>query len=171
MKNFVLSLFVILLALGGCSNVKNSLGLEKDSPDEFAVLSGAPLEVPPHLILPPPVPGKPRPQEQAAITRAEEAVLGNARARSSQVSSAESALLQKTGAANADPTIRVQVHNETNALTERNLPVAKKLINLGNKNVEPSATVVDARAELERLRKNKAEGKSVTEGETPFIEE
>lgn len=166
-----LSFTLALSGCGGLGNIKNSLGLEKDAPDEFAVLTRAPLEVPPHMILPPPVPGQPRPQEQAAIAQAQQAVFGTEQQKTVQTSSAEEAFLQKAGAKDADPAIHARVNNETREMTERNLPVAQKLINLGSKNVQPSATVVDPKAELERLRKNKAEGKSVSDGETPFIEE
>jgi len=36
---------------------------------------------------------------------------------------------------------------------------------------EPESSVVDAKAEVERLQKNEEEGKPVTEGETPSKQE
>lgn len=160
----------LAISLSGCSNLKSSLGLDRDSPDEFAVITRAPLEVPPSLILPTPVPGMPRPQEQAAIDQAQQAVFGNAKNQASDASQSENALLQKTGADNASPSIRMTVNQETKKLAERNVAVAEKINPLGGKR-EASATVVDAKAELERLKENKTEGKPVTDGETPFIEE
>lgn len=162
----------LTLSVSACGSVRNTLGLEKDSPDEFAVLTRAPLEVPPHLVLPTPVPGKPRPQETAALDQAQQAVFGkdSTQENNTQTSSAEDQLLQKTGADKASPKIRAVVNNETRELAERNVPTAQRLINLGGK-TESSATVVDAKAELERLRENKANGKDITHGETPFIEE
>jgi Protein of unknown function (DUF3035) len=53
-------------ALGGCSELKTAMGLDHNSPDEFAVESRAPLSMPPEFNLRPPEPGVPRPQEPAA---------------------------------------------------------------------------------------------------------
>ncbi len=168
----ILTLGISTLLLSSCSGVKNSLGLDKQAPDEFAVITRAPLEVPSALVLPPPQPGMPRPQEASAINQAQEVLLGNtAKQQPAQTSSSENALLQKTGADNADPTIRAKINAETKELEERNIPVAKKLLNLGGSKVDASATVVDAKKEHERIKKNWEEGKSVTDGETPTIEE
>lgn len=159
------------LLLGGCSNVKNSLGLEKDAPDEFAVIKRAPLEIPERLILPTPEPGTPRPQETGALAQAEQAVFGAEKKVADSTSSAEDALLQKTGANQADPSIRATVNRETSEMDERNKPVVQKLLKLGGEKQDASATVVDAKKEYERIQKNKQEGKSITDGETPVIEE
>ena len=51
------------LLLPGCSDLKRTIGLEKSSPDEFAVESRAPLTMPPDFELRPPQPGAARPQE------------------------------------------------------------------------------------------------------------
>ena len=61
---FVCSAGALLLL--GCTDLKRSIGLEKTSPDEFAVESRAPLEMPPDFDLRPPQPGAPRPQEKSS---------------------------------------------------------------------------------------------------------
>lgn len=58
------------LLLQGCTDLKRSIGLEKTSPDEFAVESRAPLEMPPDFDLRPPQPGAQRPQEKSADQQA-----------------------------------------------------------------------------------------------------
>jgi len=52
------------LLLQGCTSVKRTLGIERDAPDEFAVLpSYKPLDMPPDFhVLPEPTPGMPQPQ-------------------------------------------------------------------------------------------------------------
>src|SRR5260370_7041930 len=50
------------LLISGCSDLKKAIGLERTSPDEFAVESRAPLTMPPDFNLPPPQPGATRPQ-------------------------------------------------------------------------------------------------------------
>ena len=45
----------ILLLLSGCSNdIKSTLGIRKEAPDEFTVISYPPLSVPPEFNLEPP---------------------------------------------------------------------------------------------------------------------
>jgi len=58
------------LLLPGCTDLKRSIGLEKTSPDEFAVESRAPLEMPPDFDLRPPQPGASRPQEKSSNLQA-----------------------------------------------------------------------------------------------------
>ena len=54
------------LLISGCTDLKKAIGLEKSSPDEFAVESRAPLEMPPDFDLRPPQPGASRPQEKSS---------------------------------------------------------------------------------------------------------
>jgi hypothetical protein len=58
------------LLVSGCTDLKRSIGLEKTSPDEFAVESRAPLEMPPDFDLRPPQPGAARPQEKSSDLQA-----------------------------------------------------------------------------------------------------
>jgi len=54
------------LSISGCTDLKRAIGLEKAPPDEFAVESRAPLEMPPDFDLRPPQPGASRPQEKTS---------------------------------------------------------------------------------------------------------
>lgn len=168
-----LSLLPVLCvpALSGCSSAKESLGLNKKAPDEFQVLKRAPLEMPPDYALRPPVPGAPRPQEQATAEAAAQTVFGQKPAAIKAATAGEGALLQQAGASGADPSIRAQIDAETAELNESNVPVVKKLMTLGGAKGEAPASVVDAKAEAERLKKNAEDGKPVTDGETPTVEE
>jgi hypothetical protein len=62
------------LLLPGCSDLRKSIGLEKSTPDEFAVESRAPLEMPPDFDLRPPQPGAARPQERASDQQARKVI-------------------------------------------------------------------------------------------------
>ncbi len=167
----LLSLMLIASQLSGCSNIKNSLGLEKESPDEFAVITRAPLEMPSSLALPPPNLGAPRPQEQTTIEQAKETVFGANKVTNNATSSAEADLLAKAGTQNIEAGIRNTINKETKELQDRNKPVMKKLLNIAKSDETPSATLVDAPKELERIQNNKKEGKDITDGKTPVIEE
>ena len=49
------------LVLSGCSGARQTFGLDRKPPDEFSVVTRAPLAVPPEYQLRPPQPGAPRP--------------------------------------------------------------------------------------------------------------
>src|ERR1700743_1287526 len=62
--------------LAGCVSTRNALGMNKVTPDEFRVVTKAPLVVPPDFALRPPAPGKPRQQELQPESAARTALLG-----------------------------------------------------------------------------------------------
>ncbi len=180
MRNiFRISVYTIAITAGlsltACSNAKEQLGLTRQSPDEFAIVKRAPLEMPPSYALRPPTPGATRPQEQASQEQARTVVFGAEEVRttpSAAPDNVEEALLQRAGGDMAQPNIRATVDHEISILEPKEKPVAEKLlgITMGRKSEKP-ATVVDAQAEAERLKKNREEGNPVTEGETPSIEQ
>lgn len=65
---------LVTVALSSCSDFKKVVGIEKTSPDEFAVESRAPLTIPPDFDLRPPAPGATRPQEVSAANKAKTAI-------------------------------------------------------------------------------------------------
>ena len=161
------------LVTAGCADVRDTLGLHKQSPDEFHVVKRAPLELPPpdFTTLPVPRPGMQRPQEKSAKDRAQTAVFGEALPAAEKLSGGEQALLEEAGANVITPHIRSLVDQETEAYRDRNKPVAQKLLGIGGDPDEISATVVDAEKEAARLKANKEKGLSPTDGETPSIED
>lgn len=172
----IAALVSLPLMVGGCSSVRETLGLSKQSPDEFKVVSRAPLSMPPDYNLKPPTPGAPRPQEGTPRDQAQQAVLGIApdyippigegEADSAQ-SAGESALLQSAGGTGIDPNIRLLVDSETAEDQANSQTLADSLTFW--KDPEPYGDVVDAAAEQKRLQENQSLNKPVTEGETPTI--
>lgn len=160
-----------LLALTACSGAKEQLGLTRTAPDEFSVVTRAPLAMPPDYTLRPPRPGVARPQETRPSDQAAIAVLGSVNAPSGQgFTKSEAALLTDAGAGAADPAIRDIVDQETAAMAPKKQPVVKRLLKIGSdKPQEPEASVVDPAAELERLRENRDTGQPITAGETPAV--
>jgi hypothetical protein len=173
---------VLAVGLGGCEGIRDSLGIGKHPPDEFQVVSRAPLSMPPDYNLRPPTPGSPRPQEGTPRDQAESAVfqyanngglpadaippIGEGEAETAQ-SSGESALLQSAGGAGVDPNIRQLVDSETAEDEADSRTLADTLTFW--REPEPYGTVVDPAAEQKRLQENAALGNPVTEGETPVI--
>ncbi|MBJ7417308.1 MAG: DUF3035 domain-containing protein [Niveispirillum sp.] len=111
---------ITVLMMGGMLSGCGLFG-GHDAPDEFMVVSRAPLEVPPDFSLRPPQPGSPRPQEMERDTRSQSSVFGASGAGSAALvdprtnpkqTSGEGALLAQAGADGASPDIRAIVDRE-----------------------------------------------------------
>jgi hypothetical protein len=163
---------VALLALGACADARRAVGWDKAPPDEFRVTTRAPLSLPPDFGLRPPQPGAPRPQEGTAIDQARNAVSGGRSAPRNQsaiqaASAGQAALLTRTGADRADPSIRETVDREALITADAERSFTDKLVFW--RDSDPPGTVVDPNAESQRLRENQALGRPSTEGQTPVI--
>lgn len=167
----------LMLGLAACGGFRDQLGLTKQSPDEFRVVSRAPLTVPPDFSLRPPEPGAPRPQEGTPAQQAERAVFRNSAGQPTVVtqtainpnrSPGEQSLLSAAGAQNAEPNIRLLVDRETNQINAESERFVDLLV-FWNDQV-PAGTIVDPQAELRRLQENAALGQPPTTGPTPQIE-
>jgi|TARA_R110002126_G_scaffold3263_1_gene18448 hypothetical protein len=169
-----LALLSALLIVTGCDTLREQIAPPR-APDEFSVMRRAPLERPPESYedvaqLPLPVIGMARPQELAPIKEAEKALMGEVveQVPGQDSGAAINELLSKAGADNADPTIRYTIEAEHQSLQKKEQATFGRLIGKMT-NKSPAANVVDAKAEFERLQKNRAEGKLVTDGETPTV--
>jgi hypothetical protein len=168
-------------ALAGCDSARETFGFTKQAPDEFAVVTRAPLVIPPDYGLRPPQPGAQRPQEKEIRDQARETVTGrNPGAGGAQValasvspaagpprSEGERALLSKAGALDADPAIRRTIDRESTLLAEADSDFIDRLIFWQEK--PPPGKVVDPDAETKRIREAMAQGEAPTKGETPTI--
>jgi len=169
-------LALIVAAIGvlsGCESAKEAFGLNKSSPDEFAVVTRAPLAIPPEFRLRPPAPGAQRLQEATTTQAAREILVRNAARPATAggppgLSQGESALLRQAGALNANPLVRNEVDRETTALVSADRTLVDRLI-FWQKAQEPGE-VIDPERESRRLRENAALGQPVTSGQTPTIE-
>lgn len=161
-------------SLSGCSGARETFGLGKSAPDEFAVVTRAPLSVPPDFRMRPPEPGAPRPQERTVQEEARGALLASAGRRdtganpSGEISRGEEALLSRAGALGADPAIRTQLAQEYARLNVHDVDMLEWMA-FWRARPEPGE-VVDAEAESRRIRENLALGETVVRGQTPVIE-
>lgn len=180
----ILSMTLLLAApaVAGCQNAKELMGLTKRSPDEFQVVSRAPLSMPPDFSLRPPTPGAPRPQEGTTTDQAKSIITGYSERQlapdqipsigegeqTTTESAGESAFLQSAGMTGVDPNIRKLVDQETSSDEADSTSFLDNLIFW--RKPEPYGTVVDPAAEQKRLQENQALGQPVDTGETPIIE-
>lgn len=194
MKKIAVFCACALLAACSTGEVRDTLGLKRDAPDEFRVVSRPPLSVPPDFTLQKPDPGAPprmqvnpekeasriflqedgsveltdEPQtlEQSDVETALPSVI-----ETDMPTSAESMLLGKLGVDEADPEIRNKLFKEErdggeeNTSDDRNQTVLDRLIG-----GDAGEAVVDPFKESERIQENKEEGKPINEGEVPVID-
>ena len=119
-------LAVAVLSAGGCASAGRALGMAKVTPDEFRVVTKAPLVLPPDYALRPPAPGEPRPQELRPESQARAALLGqNAAVDRTQ---GEQLLVSKAGVARADPLIRYVVDDEFGDVAHKEKSFVDKLM-------------------------------------------
>ena len=117
---------VAAAGLAGCQSTRNALGMDKVTPDEFRVVTKAPLVVPPDFALRPPAPGEPRPQELQPESAARTALLGQ---REAEVrSTGEKMLVAKAGADRADPLIRYVVDDEFGDVAHKDKSFADRVM-------------------------------------------
>ena len=165
---------VLSLSLTACGggSLSDTLGYGKSAPDEFTIVTKAPLVMPPDFSLRPPQPGAPRPQEMQPSAGAQRALTGDVEAvdaGASGMTDGERVLLANTGADAADPRIRQVVNTETRSLVEQDKTFVDDVIFWRKPGTPPDERLVDPRAESQRIQQNEAEGKPVTEGETPSV--
>lgn len=89
-----------LLLLSGCDGVRETLGFQHNTPDEFSVATAPPLAIPPDYALRPPQPGAAPSQSVPAQAQAQAALLGDSTttaAAPAGSSVGEAALLQAAG--------------------------------------------------------------------------
>jgi hypothetical protein len=174
---------LLMLAACGRGTVQDALGMGKRSPDEFAVVSRAPLILPPDYGLRPPGPGESRPgvdtpseRARATLTGGElqqpgatdqEVVSAAFDERGAPASSGERALITQATTAPVDPDIRRKIAEENMRLAQVEQELFTRLVKW--RQPQTLAVAVDPAAETERLRANRAEGKSPTEGDSPVI--
>jgi hypothetical protein len=145
--------------VAGCGSTKRALGMSKVTPDEFRVVTKAPLVVPPDYALRPPAPGEPRPQELQPESAARNALLG---AREGEMrSDGEKLLASKAGAEKADPLIRYVVDDEFGDVAHKEKSFADRVMFWRSDKpaaATPAAAAdnkvapVDAQAEEQRLQ-------------------
>jgi len=176
MRRLVLSVLMIapLLAAGGCEQLKDTFGLSKRAPDEFAVYSRDPLTMPSSFTLPSPTPGIDRPALVAPKDKALGAILGPKSAavrvnRPAAGGDGFAAFKREIGAVSSDPKIRSVVNVEDERLQEEDKSWTDRFKFWGVDTVWGLA--VDPEQEAKRIQANRALGLPINEGEVPVLKQ
>lgn len=171
-----------LLALAACDSgsLGDTLGMNREAPDEFTVVSRPSLAVPPEFTLRPPRPGEP-PRGASANEVARSVLTGKDTpltpdkleqpkgetavtpvVTSDAPSGATSSFLKRMGVDGADSAIRDKLAADAIAPAAPKAGERSTLFDWFDDGGEP---VIDAKKEAERLRINKDAGKPANEGE------
>ena len=156
MKSRALALSAVAIAalsLAGCSMFRGSGGFGKNTPDEFNVVTKAPLVVPPEFALRPPAVGAELPSELDAGTRGRNILFGQDLGR--EASAGEREIVAAAGATTTDLSVRTQVDYENGQIIRKGSGMVDKVLNfvpLSNSSTDARGNPLDAEAEAQRLR-------------------
>ncbi|MEE2525368.1 DUF3035 domain-containing protein [Hyphobacterium sp. HN65] len=141
-----LAVLTVAVAVAGCANRRSA------EPDEFRVVTIAPLTVPPEYNLRPPRPGEPRPEEIFPDQAARAALIG---ARTEfEGTDGEALLVARAGGGEADPFIRAIIDGESAAIVRKSTSFSNQILFWGrdSEGLGEDAVTIDAETEAERLR-------------------
>jgi len=187
-----------LLALSACTSetVRDTLGLERSSPDEFRVVSRPPLSVPPQFALRPPSNADASPNQLPADKKAQSLMngqdttadangslkadtavmpvtisnsrhgLSSATSSDKPATGAEAQFLKNAGADAADPNVRNTLVEEKYAVQEKKED--KSWWNFWSSD-DKKDPIVDSKKEADRIKQDEDAGKPVTTGDTPNV--
>jgi hypothetical protein len=135
-------------AASGCSSMSRAIGASRSSPDEFRVMTHAPLTLPPDYNLRPPRPGEARPGESDPSSEARAALFGDNVGQSA--SQGERAFISAAGASTAEDNIRDQIDYEAQGVVRRNEGFVNRLLSFGGSS-GPAAAPLNPEEEQRRL--------------------
>jgi len=168
---FVVVLVAAALPLAGCDSFNRAIGRTRVIPDEFQVVSNAPLAIPPDYALRPPRVGN-GPEQISPTQIARESVFraGDQQQASLPVPSkgrspGETDLLRDAGAASVPPDIRQLVDTDPKEGVPFERSLVDKLLFWQGPTTPPSADIIDPSAEASRLRL--AQSAAKTTGSVP----
>jgi hypothetical protein len=154
----LLTLSLAATALSGCDGIRQAAGLNKKSPDEFAVTTKAPLVIPPDFNLRPPMPGAPPANSLDPSSNAEIALFNNADPQAVAASmkgnytNGERMLLANAKVQAADPGIRTRLNADQRAAVQNaDRSFTDKLLNTAS--TPDTGKPVNADAEVNKGRK------------------
>lgn len=139
-----------VLALGACStsgsDFREIVGLDNTPPDEFLVVTKAPLVMPPDIALRAPAPGMPQLNQGTARDAAQASTFGQTKKIAGTQSSGEAAILNRTGT--GDATVRQAMRRENQGIIQADEGLADRILRLRRE----KGQILNADEEARRLR-------------------
>lgn len=149
----VLAVLAAAAAASGCASMQRAIGATRTAPDEFRVVTQAPLTLPPDYSLRPPRPGETRPEELQPSQDARAALFGQEIAPGA--SQGERSLVANAGAEAVDPNIRNTIDYESQGIVRRNEDFVDRLLSFGGSDAAPAAPL-NAEQEAARIARDES---------------
>ena len=138
------------ISVSGCASAGKSLGLKSSAPNEFNILTKAPLIVPPEYNLRPPKAGESSTENNYSQDAARQALLGDI--DDAEPSQGEAVLLAKAGAPRANPEIRLEIDGENSVERKTEGFTDRVLFWQDGRAYEKAGVPLDPEAEERRLK-------------------
>ncbi len=155
MRRIISPLFLITASsalLVGCTSTSRALGLTKDAPNEFNILTKAPLVIPPEYNLRPPRVGESSSEDNYSQQAAREALIGDVDA--AEPSRGEVVLMSKANVGRANQEIRVEIDGQ-NSVERKTAGFANSILFWRNGQIvdqDGKIVPLDPEAEAQRMR-------------------
>lgn len=150
------------IVLSGCTQTTKALGLTKNSPNEFNILTKAPLVVPPEYYLRPPQIGTSSSENNYSQNIARQALIGDIDA--TEPTRGEIVLMSKAGVGSANKEIRLEIDGQ-NSVERKSEDFSDRVLFWKNgAPTTPDGSQLDNEVEAQRLESvNSATGGSEVE--------
>ena len=149
----IIAVLAAASAASGCQSLSRAVGATRTAPDEFRIVTQAPLTLPPDYNLRPPRPGEPRPQELQPGDEARVALFGQDVGQAASVG--ERSLVSSAGGDSAEANIRDTIDYEAQGIVRRNDNFVDRLISFRGSSAQ-AASPLDAEEEARRLADEEA---------------
>jgi hypothetical protein len=149
-------------ATSACSTISQVTGSARSSPDEFRVVTQAPLTLPPDYSLRPPRPGEARPYQREPGAEARAALFGDN--VGTEASQGERAFVTAAGAQTADDQIRETIDYETQNVVRRDQGFVDRVLTFGGSGGDQAAPL-NPEEEERRLAEDEAIRRATGGGE------
>jgi len=137
------------MGLSACSSATKALGITKNSPNEFNILTKAPLVVPPEYNLRPPQIGTSSADNNYSQKAAREALIGDIDA--AEPSRGEVVLMSKAGVGKANQEIRLEIDGSNSVERKTENFSDRVLFWRDGKTIRPDGSPMDPENEAKRL--------------------
>lgn len=156
-----LALIAAAAGTSACGSLAKAFTGDKSVPDEFRVVTKAPLIIPPDYNVRPPKPGEPRPQELSSSQKAAKAILGTTEVAG--LSQGEQLLVAKAGV--AQPNIRDLVDYDSGGIVRKSIALSNNVLGVAN----PPPPGADPAAEAEKAAREQRAIQNSTGGQPVII--
>jgi len=154
LKTLMLATACGAMGLAGCTQTSKALGLKKNAPNEFNILTKAPLVVPPEYNLRPPQIGTSSTENNYSQKSARDALIGDIDA--AEPTRGEVVLMSKAGVGRANQEIRLEIDGSNSVERKSESFSDQVLFWRDGKVVTPDGSPMDPEIEARRIESMQA---------------